>query len=562
MEPLLQSWLNRVCALLPGVNRALACQDARDMQARVPTGCDAPDLEALLRQAIAQRAPVSSNATREDGAPPKARCVALPFAGGGGFAIDGEVDEERLSLLRCLAAGVERVAPGEEPALSIVDVALHHDRYADAALAVATEIAMRAGCERVSIGFLQRSKLRVEAMSHSAEFRDETALATDVAAAMEEAVDQDSLLVHPPAEAAPLRVTRAHEILASRQGALRVCSIPLVRGGRAIGAMTFEWTREPEAGALALCRQAAGRVGPILALARSVDMRWLERARERGRSAWARLVGPGHVALKAAAIASVLALFLLTLVPGTYKVSSRARLEGRVQRAVVAGFDGYISESHARAGDLVRRGQVLGRLDGRDLSLENKRLAARIEQLRREYREAFAAHDRTQVSIISARKRQAEAQLALIDEQLTRTLLVAPFDGVVVEGDLTQSLGSPVAKGDLLFQVAPLDGYRVILAVDERDIAEVAPGQRGHLALAALPRQPLSFTVERLTPVATQERGHTVFRVEARLDDRLAELRPGMEGIAKVEIDRRRLLWIWTHDLADWLRLQLWSWWP
>jgi hypothetical protein len=59
---------------------------------------------------------------------------------------------------------------------------------------------------------------------------------------------------------------------------------------------------------------------------------------------------------------------------------------------------------------------------------------------------------------------------------------VADFDGVVVLGDLSQSLGSPVEKGQVLFEVAPLNSYRE-LRVDERDIAEVAVGQRGPLLL-------------------------------------------------------------------------------
>jgi hypothetical protein len=35
-----------------------------------------------------------------------------------------------------------------------------------------------------------------------------------------------------------------------------------------------------------------------------------------------------------------------------------------------------------------------------------------------------------------------------------------------------------------------------------------------------------------------------------------------MEGFSKVEVDRRLLIWIWTHDLIDWARLWVWSWWP
>ena len=39
-------------------------------------------------------------------------------------------------------------------------------------------------------------------------------------------------------------------------------------------------------------------------------------------------------------------------------------------------------------------------------------------------------------------------------------------------------------------------------------------------------------------------------------------LRPGMEGAGKINVERRRLIWIWTHDLMDRLRLWLWRWMP
>ncbi len=132
----------------------------------------------------------------------------------------------------------------------------------------------------------------------------------------------------------------------------------------------------------------------------------------------------------------------------------------------------------------------------------------------------------------------------------------------MVKGDLSQSLGSPVARGDVLFEIAPLDGYRIILKVDPRDIADPAPAQRGQLALSALPGVTLPLTVKRITPVSIAEDGRNYFRVEAHLDQQTEGLRPGMEGVAKIAIDRRRLIWIWTHSLTDWLRLWTWSWLP
>jgi hypothetical protein len=120
----------------------------------------------------------------------------------------------------------------------------------------------------------------------------------------------------------------------------------------------------------------------------------------------------------------------------------------------------------------------------------------------------------------------------------------------------------PVEQGKLLFEVAPLEGYRVVMQVDDRDIARLALAQRGELVLSSLPDRKLPFTVSAITPVAAQIDGRNVFRVEARVDGAPPRLRPGMEGIGKVVVGERSWLWIWTHSFLDWLRLALWSWMP
>ena len=110
--------------------------------------------------------------------------------------------------------------------------------------------------------------------------------------------------------------------------------------------------------------------------------------------------------------------------------------------------------------------------------------------------------------------------------------------------------------------MAPLDAYRLIVQVDERDIREIIVGQSGTLLLSALPQQTLSFTVDNITPVSTGAEGRNYFRVEARLDQPLERLRPGMEGVGKISVDERSIIWIWTHDIVDWFRLATWTWLP
>jgi hypothetical protein len=111
----------------------------------------------------------------------------------------------------------------------------------------------------------------------------------------------------------------------------------------------------------------------------------------------------------------------------------------------------------------------------------------------------------------------------------------------------------------VLFELAPLDGYRIVLRVDERDIAYVTPGQHGELAVSAMPGERFPFTVTSVVPVNVAQEGRNVFRVEARVEGDPGRLRPGMTGVGKVDIDERNLTWIWTRTGIDWLRLKLWS---
>ena len=121
---------------------------------------------------------------------------------------------------------------------------------------------------------------------------------------------------------------------------------------------------------------------------------------------------------------------------------------------------------------------------------------------------------------------------------------------------------SPVSRGEVLLNLAPLDAYRVVLQVDERSIADIESGQVGQLILKALPQDQFAFVVEKITPVSEAMEGRNRFRVEAKLTEGMELLRPGMEGSGKIMIDRRSLHWIWTHDIVEWFKMWLWYWWP
>lgn len=98
----------------------------------------------------------------------------------------------------------------------------------------------------------------------------------------------------------------------------------------------------------------------------------------------------------------------------------------------------------------------------------------------------------------------------------------------------------------------------MVLKVDERDVRDLTVGQQGVLVLTSMTSESLPIHVTRITPVSTPEDGANYFRVEAKLDRGVERLRPGMEGVGKIQVGERKLIWIWTRHLVGWLRLQLW----
>ena len=114
----------------------------------------------------------------------------------------------------------------------------------------------------------------------------------------------------------------------------------------------------------------------------------------------------------------------------------------------------------------------------------------------------------------------------------------------------------------MLFQIAPLHDWRVVLRVPESQIADVAPDQTGSVLVSALPELPLPFTVRRVVPVAEARDGKMQFVVDASLDGTTPRLRPGMEGVGQIDTGRARLVWIWFRSLLHWLRLESWAWLP
>lgn len=445
--------------------------------------------------------------------------------------------------------------------VDLVAVGLEHEQFKVAATEVTNELAERFSCQRVSIGLLCYNRMRVEAMSHSSRIDQNSNIVRAIRDAMEESLDQESTIVYPAESDNTALVTRFHAQLAKLNQGSSICTLPLVKNGKAVGALMLErfGGKSFNASTAKACEQIGLLLGPVLEIRRQ-DERFLPLKIFESLQKWfGKLFGPHHLSLKMSAAMSVVLLIWLSLASATFRISSDSVLEAKICRSIVAPQDGYIAKALVRAGDIVRKGDLLATLDDKDLRLEQRKWQSQRAQLFKEYRKALAGFDRAEVAILNAKQAQAEAQLKLVEQELERATLVAPFSGLIVKGDLSQALGSPVKRGEMLYELAPTGEYRVVLKVDDRDIGLVKLGQRGQLRLSGIPDLSIGITVDRMTPVSVTAKGHNYFRVEAVMDNHSDLMRPGMEGSAKIEIGQKKLLWIWTRRFVDWLSLVAWT---
>lgn len=445
-------------------------------------------------------------------------------------------------------------------ALTAMTAILRHSSAHTAAIETVNQLANQFGCERVSIGFRQGLPIRLKALSHITNFDPRTQLVRRIEAAMEEAVDQDITVTLPAVPTAGSVVSRAHADLANQQQSVAVCTIPLRGQSKVIGAITLEReANDPfDKATVAVCQSLAAAVGPAL-----------EWKLQEERSSWSKgiealhesatgIFGPSFMKSKLVMLTAIVLLTVLSLVEGTYEMASAASIEGAVRQVLVAPQSGYVKSAEVRAGDVVKEGQLIALLDDRDLLLERQKWQSEYNKLQTEYQEALAQRERVTLSVLRAKLDQVDAEIQLVEEKINRTQLRAPFDGVVVSGDLSQSVGAPVETGQVLYEVAPLESYRVVLEVDEQDVAGVERGKVGRLIVSALPQTTFDVVIDQVVPVAVSSDARNFFRVEAALQEPEPMLRPGMRGVAKVDMGQHSLLWIWTHSIIDRVRLWLW----
>ncbi len=434
------------------------------------------------------------------------------------------------------------------------------NRFKGTAMALCNEVASQWQCERVSVGLLKGRYVELKAMSHSEHFSRKMRLIQDIESAMEECLDQDCEIIHPASPQASY-ISRATSELSAKQGPGAILSLPLRLAGEVCGVLTLE---RPAERPFNLEEVEAIRLTCDLCTPRLLSLyehdRWVgARAKASARRVLAALVGPEHTWAKVLAILLFVVILFLVFAKGQFRAEAPFVLEATYQQTICAPFDGFIKAVNVEVGDAVEQGKTtLAELDTAELRLQLAAAKADRAGYLTQFSAAMRDGETAQAQIAQAKADKVEAQIELFNYLIDQAKLVSPIDGTVVKGDLKRQIGAPVKTGDVLFEVTPLESLRAELLLPEDEIFDVAVGQHGYLATASYPTRRIEFVVERINPAAEVVDNRNVFKVRARLAETRGWMRPGMEGVAKVTLGKRRYAWIWTRKIVNWFRMTFW----
>jgi RND family efflux transporter MFP subunit len=198
---------------------------------------------------------------------------------------------------------------------------------------------------------------------------------------------------------------------------------------------------------------------------------------------------------------------------------------------VAAALGGFVEKMEIDTGDVVEKGQVLAKVDS-SLQSANVSLAkVEVDDAKREYdriKGLGKAVTKVRIDAAKTRVERARAQYRIAQIQSSRTVVKAPFGGVVAE--VNTEAGEVMPPGAVIARIVQLDPAVINVAVSDRDVGSLAVGGKASITTGANPNA-VEGKIARIDPTANLKT--RAFTVEVEVSNEERHFRPGM--IATVE---------------------------
>ncbi len=201
-------------------------------------------------------------------------------------------------------------------------------------------------------------------------------------------------------------------------------------------------------------------------------------------------------------------------------ISSTGKVLSKKSSSLSFSTSGIITNIYAKEGVVVKKGQILAKLntytatqtskvakDQRDIAIRNKDLFLEKYQ---NNKDAIGGKDQFNIKVRTLNEQisLAEANFKASIGQVSNYYIKAPFDGTIVS--LNSELGEVVVPTQQIYKIADLENLYFETDIDQEDFGKIKVGQKANIILDAYPDQPLSANVYELNSYANQNETFTI----------------------------------------------------
>ncbi|MCM2374870.1 efflux RND transporter periplasmic adaptor subunit [Aporhodopirellula aestuarii] len=207
----------------------------------------------------------------------------------------------------------------------------------------------------------------------------------------------------------------------------------------------------------------------------------------------------------------VLSVLMLACIPVAYRIPASATVTAMNARRVAAPIDATLLVAHVQPGDHVTKGMPLLELDGRPLRIELEAINAEIAEATKDEDIGLAHGQIAQAQLAGLKRKSLLRRRDLISRRLNQLVVASPIDGVVIQGDLHHSLGTPLEMGQTLLEIAPTGSLEIELEIPEVEIGFVDTHAPVEFYFPAIGRVAYRSRVSSIWPSATIRDDENVF---------------------------------------------------
>ena len=427
----------------------------------------------------------------------------------------------------------------------------------EARCTVVTELQKLIGCDAVAFADRTRraKRVRITSMSGTGDVDSNSTLVRQLEECASESLVREGTTVWPPLSMQDRHTSLVHQQLVRNHGYESVISTPIECDDSGQGVLIFLGKQATlhQQSTLNIVKAIGPHLARALQLRKEAEAGPLQRTKRLVRGT------PEKRKTRRAIFIALLLGGLAMLIPVPHKTSCDCSVEPTLKRYATVPFDGILRESLVKPGDMVSAGQVLAVMEDRELRFEKSESSAARTQTVKQRDVYLTKGDVAEAQIASFKAAELTAKLEWVQYREDHLDIKTAIDGVVIEGDLDDAEGASVRRGQVLFEVAPLDSLELKLSISEEDIAFVDNEMSITARLDGTPGKKFDALLESIKPRASAESGQNVFTADGKLEDMDHTLRPGMSGTAKIIGPNRAIGWIVFHracrkvvDFIDW----------